>query len=123
MGFEPTDAFTSPVFKTGSFDRSDSSPNFCYNIFTVPTTNLIITKKSHFVNSFMKKYFTFLKNIYIPLQNHKTSAYYDIYFPLLSSQTISTDTSLGDTPEILEACPRDFGLILLSFCLASNRNP
>ena len=26
VGFEPTDAFTSPVFKTGSFDHSDISP-------------------------------------------------------------------------------------------------
>ena len=26
VGFEPTDAFTSPVFKTGSFNRSDISP-------------------------------------------------------------------------------------------------
>lgn len=26
MGFEPTDARTSPVFKTGSFNRSDISP-------------------------------------------------------------------------------------------------
>ncbi len=27
MGFEPTDAFTSPVFKTGSFNHSDISPD------------------------------------------------------------------------------------------------
>ena len=26
MGFEPTDAFTSPVFKTGAFDHSAISP-------------------------------------------------------------------------------------------------
>ena len=26
VGFEPTDAYTSPVFKTGSFNRSDISP-------------------------------------------------------------------------------------------------
>ena len=26
VGFEPTDACTSPVFKTGSFDHSDISP-------------------------------------------------------------------------------------------------
>ena len=26
VGFEPTDAFASPVFKTGSFNRSDISP-------------------------------------------------------------------------------------------------
>ena len=26
VGFEPTDAFTSPVFKTGSLNRSDISP-------------------------------------------------------------------------------------------------
>ena len=29
VGFEPTDAFTSPVFKTGSLNRSDISPNRC----------------------------------------------------------------------------------------------
>ena len=27
VGFEPTDAFTSPVFKTGSLNRSDISPH------------------------------------------------------------------------------------------------
>lgn len=27
VGFEPTDAYTSPVFKTGSLNRSDISPN------------------------------------------------------------------------------------------------
>ena len=27
VGFEPTDAFTSPVFKTGSLNRSDISPS------------------------------------------------------------------------------------------------
>ncbi len=27
VGFEPTDVFTSPVFKTGSLNRSDISPN------------------------------------------------------------------------------------------------
>ena len=27
VGFEPTDAFTSPVFKTGAFNRSAISPD------------------------------------------------------------------------------------------------
>jgi hypothetical protein len=27
VGFEPTNAFTSPVFKTGSIGRSDSPPD------------------------------------------------------------------------------------------------
>ena len=27
VGFEPTDAFTSPVFKTGAFDHSAISPD------------------------------------------------------------------------------------------------
>ena len=33
------------------------------------------------------------------------------YFFKLSSHTISTDISDGDTPEILDACPSDFGCI------------
>lgn len=38
------------------------------------------------------------------------------------SQTMSTAMSAGETPEILDACPRLSGLILSSFCLASSRN-
>ena len=45
VGFEPTDAFTSPVFKTGSFDRSDSSPFLA--------TGFIIAKKRPIVNTFL----------------------------------------------------------------------
>ena len=45
VGFEPTDAFTSPVFKTGSFDRSDSSPFLA--------TDFIIAKKYCIVNTFL----------------------------------------------------------------------
>ena len=33
VGFEPTDARTSPVFKTGSLNRSDTSPT-CYSTYS-----------------------------------------------------------------------------------------
>ena len=56
MGFEPTDAFTSPVFKTGSFDRSDSSPFLA--------TRLIIAKKHLIVNTFL---LFFVPLAYIPV--------------------------------------------------------
>ena len=56
MGFEPTDAFTSPVFKTGSFDRSDSSPFLA--------TRLIIAKKQRLVNTFLLFFIPFR---YIPV--------------------------------------------------------
>lgn len=36
--------------------------------------------------------------------------------------TISTATSAGDTPEILDACPRFSGRISDNFCLASMRS-
>ena len=35
--------------------------------------------------------------------------------------TSSTDTSAGDTPDILDACPMDAGRIAFSFCFASMR--
>ena len=35
----------------------------------------------------------------------------------------STDISAGETPEILEACPIEYGFISFNFCLASNLNP
>lgn len=38
----------------------------------------------------------------------------------LPSHTMSTAMSAGDTPEILDACPRFRGRILSSFCLASS---
>ena len=41
VGFEPTDARTSPVFKTGSFNRSDISPSqrvVLYHIIFVLST-------------------------------------------------------------------------------------
>jgi len=31
--------------------------------------------------------------------------------------------SAGETPDILDACPIEYGLYLLSFCLASNLKP
>ena len=37
----------------------------------------------------------------------------------LPRYTVSIDKSAGDTPEILDACPRVSGLILFSFCLPS----
>ena len=38
MGFEPTDAFTSPVFKTGAFDHSAISP--CVKVRSTQTQEL-----------------------------------------------------------------------------------
>ena len=38
MGFEPTDAFTSPVFKTGAFDHSAISP--CVKVHSTQTQDL-----------------------------------------------------------------------------------
>lgn len=46
VGFEPTDARTSPVFKTGSFNRSDISP---YN------DRYYYTKQLEFCQYFFKK--------------------------------------------------------------------
>ena len=39
MGFEPTDAFTSPVFKTGAFDHSAISP--CVKVHSTQTQDLL----------------------------------------------------------------------------------
>ena len=45
-------------------------------------------------------------------------------FDLDCSKYISnTDISAGETPDILEAWPTEFGFILFSFCLASNLKP
>ena len=44
------------------------------------------------------------------------------YF-LVCKYTNNTDISAGDTPEILDACPIECGLCLLSFCLASKLIP
>ena len=38
VGFEPTDAFTSPVFKTGAFDHSAISP--CVKVHSTQTQDL-----------------------------------------------------------------------------------
>ena len=38
VGFEPTDAFTSPVFKTGAFDHSAISP--CVKVRSTQTQEL-----------------------------------------------------------------------------------
>ena len=66
MGFEPTDARTSPVFKTGSFDRSDISPQ---------PTNYIIHDFCYFVNPFFdfyKKTFSIFFENFFDLENiHK----------------------------------------------------
>ena len=53
VGFEPTDARTSPVFKTGSFNRSDISPQI------ISTTDRIISKNLSFVNTFFKFFYYF----------------------------------------------------------------
>ena len=39
VGFEPTDAFTSPVFKTGAFDHSAISP--CVKVHSTQTQDLL----------------------------------------------------------------------------------
>ena len=48
MGFEPTDAFTSPVFKTGAFDRSAISPSVKADPF--PDAFCMITHPQWVVN-------------------------------------------------------------------------
>ena len=48
MGFEPTDAFTSPVFKTGAFDHSAISP--CVKAHPYPDTFHILTHQRVDVN-------------------------------------------------------------------------
>ena len=48
MGFEPTDAFTSPVFKTGAFDHSAISP--CEKAVLAPNANIILPCPGVFVN-------------------------------------------------------------------------
>ena len=48
MGFEPTDAFTSPVFKTGAFDHSAISP--CAKASLMPNACIIIPCAARFVN-------------------------------------------------------------------------
>lgn len=47
------------------------------------------------------------------------------YFPafIRFTYTMSTDMSAGDTPEMREACPRERGRILSSFCRASMEMP
>ena len=47
MGFEPTDAFTSPVFKTGAFDHSATSP--CVKALN-PNADMIVSYYRAFVN-------------------------------------------------------------------------
>ena len=47
MGVEPTDAFTSPVFKTGAFDHSATSP--CVKALN-PNADMIVSYYSVFVN-------------------------------------------------------------------------
>ena len=49
MGFEPTDAFTSPVFKTGAFDHSAISPYAKFRGYT-PDAGYILPCPRRFVN-------------------------------------------------------------------------
>ena len=53
MGFEPTDAFTSPVFKTGAFDHSAISP--CVKASLVPNASIILPCADAFVNKKPRK--------------------------------------------------------------------
>ena len=55
VGFEPTDAFTSPVFKTGAFDHSAISP--CAKASLVPNANIILPCIVGFVNKKPQKKF------------------------------------------------------------------
>ena len=48
VGFEPTDAFTSPVFKTGAFDHSAISP--CVKAFPSPDAFYIVAHPYKDVN-------------------------------------------------------------------------
>ena len=48
VGFEPTDAFTSPVFKTGAFDHSAISP--CVKALLMPDASNILPCAADFVN-------------------------------------------------------------------------
>ena len=55
VGFEPTDAFTSPVFKTGAFDHSAISP--CVKASLVPNASIILPCADAFVNKKPRKKF------------------------------------------------------------------
>ena len=55
VGFEPTDAFTSPVFKTGAFDHSAISP--CAKASLVPNASIILPCADAFVNKKPRKKF------------------------------------------------------------------
>ena len=48
VGFEPTDAFTSPVFKTGAFDHSAISP--CVKALLMQDARYILQCAEDFVN-------------------------------------------------------------------------
>ena len=60
VGFEPTDAFTSPVFKTGAFNRSAISP--CFYGGHPQTQNLYYHTLPGFVNQKLRKSFPFSKD-------------------------------------------------------------
>ena len=55
--------------------------------------------------------------------NGSSVTFFICYLFCDSNHTINTDISDGETPEILDACPSDFGCILFNFCLASKRKP
>ena len=59
VGFEPTDACTSPVFKTGSLNRSDISPNRFQALKKNNTSSAICQWKFSFLPS--KKIFDFFE--------------------------------------------------------------
>lgn len=55
---------------------------------------------------------------------HLSNDFYSTFlFGNVRKNTSNTDISAGETPEILEACPIELGLCLLSFCLASKLIP
>ena len=61
VGFEPTDAFTSPVFKTGAFNRSAISPD--HESASYSQTRVVSYHTSlPFVNHSPQGFFTFPRN-------------------------------------------------------------
>ena len=72
VGFEPTDAFTSPVFKTGAFDHSAISP--CVKALLMPDASNILPCGAGFVNK--KNCNFFAKNLKLGVEKGKELWYY-----------------------------------------------
>jgi hypothetical protein len=72
VGFEPTDAFTSPVFKTGAFDHSAISPYAKAPL--LPDASNILPCGAGFVNK--KNCNFFAKNLKLGVEKGKELWYY-----------------------------------------------